>query len=310
MARRWPRVVDLGVLAVLVAATAGVLLAPGVPRPVEWVLGVPFLVLYPGYAIVAALFPRAPDQARPPWTDPAGGPGWIARVALAIGVSGVAVATIGVVLGWTVGYDLRYVVAAVGGLTLAGVVVAALRRQQYPLERRADPLVGGVAYLRSSRSGFQTFAMAIAVVALLSAVAYAGTTPPPREGFTEFSLLVEDGEGQLVATDYPREFVAGQGQPLQLAVENQEGRAMDYEVVVLAQTVGPDGSVTNEERVDRFGVEVPAGERTVVERQIAPTTPNEGVRLRFLLFEGGASTNPDVEDADLSLQLWVDVVEA
>lgn len=300
---------DVGLVAALVVATAIVLLIPGIPSAVEWTLAVPFLVFYPGYAIVSAAFPGVPSEAGPPSANPGGGPGWVARLALALGASGVALAVVGVVIGWTVGYERSYVVGAVGAVTLVGLIVAVLRRAQYPAERQANLLADGAALLRPSGSRLQSFALAIAVVALLASVAYAGATAPPQDGFTEFSLLAENEDGELVATDYPRSFVAGEGHPLHLVVENNEGTEMRYEVVVVAQTVGTGGTVTDEEQVDRLGVTVPDGERAVLERQIAPTSWSDGVRLRFLLHKGEAPEDPDVESADLSLQLWIDVVE-
>lgn len=300
---------DLGLVYVLVPVTALALLAVDAPRPVEWVLGVPFLLLYPGFALTSLLFPAAPESER---QEAGEGPDWVSRLAVSFGLSTVVVATTGVLLSTTVGLRLRTVVAAVAGVTLAASGLASVRRLSRPPERRANALAAVRSWSAGSSGGatVPNVALAVAVLVLVAAVAAAGTVPGDGEAFTEFYLLAEGEDGSLDGTGFPSTFVVGEGQPVHVAVENHEGRPMDYEVVVLAQLVRRDGSVASQEEVDRFGLRVAAGERRVVERTIAPGLWEEGVRIRFLLYEGTAPADPDVQTADLALHRWVDVVEA
>lgn len=311
MARRQVPMADLAAIAALVVVTAVLLTVPGVPWPIEWILGIPFLIFYPGYAIVSAVFPTRPPEAGPGTASGVGAPGWVARLAIALGLSGVTIAVVGVVLGWTVGIRLTTAVLSIGAVTLVVLGVAAVRRRSVSPDRRAAPLAGLGSPLGSGSTGskLQAATFVLAVVVLLGTIAYAGATPPPRETFSEFYLLSENDAGDLVAANYTTSFVAGEDQPVHVAIENHEAQVTDYEVVVLAQSVGPNGTVAGEEQLDRFTVEVPAGERNVVERQLATTRVGESVRLQFLLYKGPAPSNPDVENADLTLHLWVDVVE-
>lgn len=309
MTGRWSSPSDLGVVSALVAATVIALLVPATPEPVGWILGVPFLVLYPGYAVVSALFPVDPAASRTSPDYPGGAPGWATRFGLALLTSAIVVATIGIVLLWTVGIDLVPVVVSVGVFTLVALAAASVRRRAHPTEERANPLAGGFASFRPNGSRLQAIAIVLAIAALAGTVAYAGATTPPSEQFTEFSVLTENENGTLVAANYSDRFVAGQGHPLHFAITNHEGETTNYQVVVLYQAVSRGGTVTHEERIDQFGVQVPASERVVVERQIAPTRWNEGVRLRFLLYKGSVPKDPGVGNADLSLHIWTNVVE-
>lgn len=301
---------DLGLVNALVLLTLVALLVVDAPWQVDVALGVPFLLLYPGYALTAALFPEAP-RAEPP-VDGRSTPGWAARVAISLGLSAVVVAVTGLLASWTVGVRLGPVVLAVTAVTLLSTTVASARRRSLPPAHRANPLDAAAGPLPGPSPGLSRLQAATGLVAalvLVGAVAYAGAAPGPGQPYSEFYLLSEGGDGSLAASDYPTTFVAGQGHPLHVAIENHERQPVTYEVVVLAQAVRGDGTVLAEEPVDRFEVGLAPGERAVVERRVAPSTPGEGVRLQFLAFEDGAPADPSAERADLSLHLWIDVVE-
>lgn len=302
LARRgWPT--DLALVVVLVGLADAAFLV-GAPRPVEWLLAVPFLVVLPGYVAVSTLLPGSPAA-----TDlRAGGrPGWPVRAALSLALSVAIVGVVGVALSETVGIRLVPAVFAISATTVGGALVASLGRLRLPPEKRANPLARVADSLPGSRGALSppVVALGVALVFLVGAVAFAGATPSDQQPYTEFYVLAENESGELVADGYPETFVAGEGRPLSFAIENEEHRARTYHVFALAQ---PDGSAAGEEVVDRFSVRVEGGERAILERQVTPTTPAGTTRLRFLLYEGSAPAEPDPETADASLRLWVEVV--
>ncbi|TQQ83098.1 DUF1616 domain-containing protein [Halonotius terrestris] len=301
---------DLLLVAAAVVVSAGVLLAVD-GGPLAWLVGIPFLLFWPGYAVVSALLPEKPSErtdAAPAagareWID---SPGWLVRDGLSLLLSAIVVAVVGVAVNWLAAIRLVPVVVALTLFTLAALAVAAVRRRQLPVGARANPLSGRSSVIRSVGSTRQARTLAVAVILLVGAVAFVGAAPPQGEAYTESYLLTESADGDLVAEDYPTTFVAGEGQPLWLGLENHEHRAVDYTVVVVAETLGPDGSVAVQQEVDRFGVELAHNESTVVERQIAPTRTGENVRLQFQVYKGdpGETAGPDQ-----TTQLWIDVVD-
>jgi uncharacterized membrane protein len=301
---------DLFVVAQLAVITAIVLLGFDAPRPVLWLLGVPFLLFLPGYAIVAALFPEEPatatrEAAAAPWD---GNPDWTVRLALSIVLSAIVVAVAGVVIHWVAGIRLLPAVVAISGVTLAGVAVALLRRLRLPPKVRSNPFADRSPGGLSAGSRLQNLTLAVAVLALVGSVAFVGAVPTQGEAFTETYLLAEDGDGDLVADDYPTTFVAGEGQSLHLGVENNEYRPITYEVAVVVQEVDPNGTVVAQQRLDRFAVDLDHGESTVVEREVAPTMTGEGLRMQLRIYKG---TDPaGAASPDQTLQLWIDVDEA
>jgi uncharacterized membrane protein len=303
---------DLAIVSVLAVISAGVLLAPWRLTAAAWIVGVPFLLFFPGYAVVSALFPGASgDHRGAVHQSVSATPDWTVRIALSIALSAVVVSVIGVALSRIGAIRLDPLVIAIAAVTLVAVAVAAVRRLQLPLERRANPVSGPSVRLGSIGTSRRMATFVLAFVLLLGTVAAVGVVQPAGETYTESYLLTEDENGELVAEGYPTTFVAGEGHPLYVGLENHEHEPMSYEVVVLAQEVDSGGSVTAQRQVDRFSVDLEHTERAVVGRTIAPTTPGEGVRLRFLVYKGTAPS--DVEDADLeadqTLQIWIDVVE-
>ncbi|TQQ80267.1 DUF1616 domain-containing protein [Halonotius roseus] len=312
---------DLLAVAVAVVVTAGVLLA-GISGPLAWLVGIPLLLVWPGYAVVAALLPEAPTDgdaiAATPGDKRHSSPGWAVRLGFSLVLSAVVVAVTGVAVDQLAAIRLLPVVVALTVVTLAALVVAAMRRRQLPLAARAQPLSGWRSQggadtgLRSSLlaplwSTRQARTLAVAVLLLVGTVAFVAAAPPQEAAYTESYLLTETDSGEFVADGYPTTFVAGEGQPLALGLENNEHRPITYTVVAVAERVGPNGSVVSQQQVDSFTVALAHNESTVVERQIAPTQPGENVRLQFRVYTGepSASTEPDQ-----TTQLWIEVVDS
>lgn len=316
---------DLAATVIFAVGAAGVLLYSGSPRPLVWAVGVPFLLVCPGYAVVSAAFPERPDADRSAMagrTETTTDLGWAGRLALSVATSAVAVALVVVALNRLAAIGLAPVVAGVLVVTLVGVAVAVRRRRGLDPAFRAAPVAALADRFERGGTDRPTVALLLAAVLLVGAVAVVGGAPPQGQQFSESSLLTENATGDLVADGYPTTFVAGEGHPLALAIENNEHRPVTYEVVVLAQDVAADGSVTGQRRIDAFAVTTVHGERRVVERTIAPTTTGDSVRLRFRIYKRGVDGAPDGDGGvdstdsgvnsdvpDQTLQLWIEVVD-
>ena len=303
---RWP--IDLAIVALLALVALGVFLGPIDSRLIAWAVGVPFLLFVPGYALVSALFPKQPTElpGEPATTAGSNGPNWVVRVILSVVLSAIVVGAIGVLLGQVSAIRLTPVVGAIGAVAVVGVAVAAGRRLRVGPKRRANPFSGRTVELPSVGTKGQTVTLALAVLVFVGTIAFVGAVPSQGESYTESYLLTEEGE--LAADEYPSTFVANDGHPLSVGLENNEHRPVSYEVIVVAQDVDADGTVIAQQEVDRFSADLDHGDEVVIDREIAPTMTGEGIRLQFLVYKDTATGN--VEDADQRLQLWVDVVEA
>lgn len=323
----WPRTVIeavpadlLVVLALSVAATLGIFV---VDAPVVRSLAALSLLFFlPGYAVVAGLFPAestSPGDSTAASTPLAGrGVGIGERLALSFAASVALVPSVGLVL-WLAGlFTPAGIAAALDGVVLVGVAAGTARRLALPENRRFRLPWGrwrgalGAAFGRSVPPADRALnvLLAASVVLALGAVGYAFVAPTEGEAYTNVSLLTENADGELVAGGYPTEIEAGTQQELAVEIENHEGTATSYTVVVRLERLAADGgTVVEAEELDRFAVDVGDGETRTVTHGIEPTMTGEDLRLSYYVYRGDAPDDPGPATAYEHLYLRVSVVD-
>lgn len=323
---------DLAAVVVLTLLTNAAVVLPVVrASPLRVVLGLPFVLFLPGYAFVAALFPEAGESpVAADETDVDDGPAaadaeragidGIERVALSFGLSIAIVPLIGLALNFTPwGIRLSPILASVSLFTLGATAVAARRRRELPAADRFQvPYREWLAAGRSELLEPETrtdaalnVLLALSVVLAVASVGYAVAVPKQGEAFTEFYLLTED-DGELVAHDYPTEYVAGEAKPVVVGIGNQEHEAVTYRVVPQVQRVevhNNSTTVLERESLDRLSVTLEHNETWHRTYDVSPTMTGERLRLVFLLYRDGVPDQPTVESAYRETHLWINVSE-
>jgi uncharacterized membrane protein len=321
---------DLATVLILVLATNLAVLLPFVNRtPLRIAFGLPFLLFLPGYAFIAALFPEqgsAPDHSGEDTERAAnlGGRGLdgVERVALSMGLSIAIVPSFGLVLNFTpFGIRLVPVLVGVSAITVGFVALAAARRKALPESERFR--VPYMEWLETGRAeifepetrldGLLNVALACSILLAVGVVGFAIMVPPDGESFTEFYLLGENDDGELVIDNYPEEFVVGESQSVVVGIGNHENQPMDYTIVVQLQAVevsGNETTVVERQEVDRFESPTIADNETwQTKRGITPTVTGEELRLQYLLYRDSVPGTPTVDNAYRDNHLWIDVSE-
>ena len=164
---------------------------PAVLPLVRLFLGLAFVLFVPGYALQAALFPRAADLDGPE------------RLALSFGLSVAVVPPLALVLDWLPwGIRLWPIVAGEGLVVAALSIAALLRRRRLPAEERpvlaVEVDVGGwwAAQDRAGRILYGVLAGALLLAAGSAAAII--LLPKPGEHFTEFYVLGPEGLARSV----------------------------------------------------------------------------------------------------------------
>jgi uncharacterized membrane protein len=333
------------VLAVVALTNLAVFLPVVNETPVRVIVGLAFVLFIPGYAFIAALFPEA-GEAPTSDDDPEGtadvddgddelegrlrdrGIDGIERVALSFGLSIAIVPLIGLALNFTpFGIRLVPILVSLSGFTVLAVAIAAKRRWDIPEDERVrvpyrEWYAAGRSEIfepESTVDAALNVALAVAMLLAISSVVYAVAVPPQGEQFTEFYILTEDSDGELVADDYPEELVAGEPQPLHVGIENNEYEEIDYTVVVQLQQVegeGNESTVVNRAEVDRWSTTLSHNQSEIEQREFvvdnstAADFEGEDRRLAFLLYDGSPPTQPTRENSYRNLHLWVNVTTA
>jgi uncharacterized membrane protein len=317
---------DITAVTVVVFVTVGAISLPIVRETwLRVLIGLPFVLFVPGYAFIAALFPEVGSGPTNDTDDPVvenGGIDGLERVALSFGTSIVIVPLIGLVLNFTPwGIRLVPVVGSVSGFTLIAAAVATYRRNELPPEDRfrvpyREWVDEGRSTLFAPETRLDGALNVLLVASLLLAVGsvgYAVAGPKQGESFSEFYLLTEDQDGDLVADGYPQNFTAEEGQSLYVGIGNHEHRTVNYTVVVLLQEVrfqNNSSKVLRQERLGRFQTVLDSNETWRRNHTVTPTMTGQRLRLTYLLYTAEVPAEPSIENAYREVHLWVNVSES
>jgi uncharacterized membrane protein len=332
------------VLTVVTLTNLAVFLPVVNETPLRIIVGLAFVLFIPGYAFIAALFPEASEGLTSKREDIAKTTvgidededeaegrlrdrsiDGIERVALSFGLSIVIGPLIGLGLNFTpFGIRLVPTLVSLSSFTVLATAIAAHRRWDLPEDERfrvpyREWYAAGKFEVFNPESTFDAMlnvALAIALLLAISSVVYAVAVPPQGEQLTEFYILTEDDDGELVADNYPQELVGGEPQPLHVGIENNEYKEIDYTVVVQLQAVegeGNESSVTNRAEINRWSTTISHNQSETEEREFivddstATDFEGEDRRLTLLLYDGEPPTQPTRENSYRNLNLWVNV---
>lgn len=295
-------------LLTLVAVVVSVLPAPSL---VTALVGIPFLLFVPGYALTVALFPS--DQTV--WIGPENaeqeGLFRFDRIMLSVASSIALAVIVGVNLEFTMWpITSGTVVAGLAVLTLVAATVGVIRRLRYQAREQASwahRSGRGESNAMLAGSNLATVAVVLAVAVSLASVAVVTGMNERGEQYTEFGLLAENEEGNLSTTGHPSNLTVGEPTELYYVVTNQEQESTNYHIVVQLQVVGPDGEVNRRIELEQFEEQLEPGESVQRQHTVVPPVRGEDLRLKYLLYRTEPPVAPSAETAYKDLHIWVDV---
>ena len=249
------------------------------------VLGLPVVLFFPGFTLLAALFPGKESL-----ND-------IERFALSFGLSVAVVPLIGLALNYTPwGIRLYPILISLFLFIFIMSVIGWFRNRKLPHEERIAlhlnlkfPSPSHLWSRQTLRDKIITVVLVVLVIGGLGTLVYVVRQPRSVEKFTEFYILNDAGK----VGDYPSTIVAGQGARVILGVINHENEAIAYKIQITL-----DGKDIL--RIDPFTLN--AEQKREQEVAITPIEEGDKQELEFLLYKGDSS------DVYESVHLWIDVV--
>lgn len=249
-------------------------------------LSLAFVLFFPGYILIAALFPAK------------GRLDGIERVALSFGLSLAVVPLIGLVLNFTPwGIRFEPILFSLLGFILA-MSGAALYRRAKLLPEELFAVDFGNAFSRMTANWASlrrwdrllTILLVVTGIGTIGTVAYAIQTPRAAETFTEFYILGSGGK----AVDYPREVILGVSSQVIAGIVNREQETTTYriEIDMDGQNAGQIGPL-------------PLKHEEKWEQAVSFNATKLGLnqKVEFRLYRGEES------EPYRSLHLWLDVKE-
>ena len=207
----------VGIILLSLVLVMSIFLLPDFPLRI--IIGLPFLLFFPGYSLIAFLFPEKHSLST------------VERVALSFGLSIAITPLIGFGLNFTpFGIRLEPILLSVYAFNLAFCCLAFWRR--YKVEDRYlpfDPMASYASLMKDYRSESKTdraltILLAVAIASSLIALAYVIAVPKQGETFSEFYVL---GEGRQ-ASDYPNQLTVGEEAFVYMGIANHENRQVHY----------------------------------------------------------------------------------
>lgn len=248
---------------------------------VRIVIALPFLLFFPGYTLIAALFIKKAAI------------GSIERMALSFGLSIAVVPLIGLILNYVWEISLYPVLTSITGFIFIMCTVIYLRRRQLLPEQcfRPDitfkmPEWRGMTWLDRSLSVILT----LSIIAAIGTLVYVLATPKVGERFTEFYILGPGG----MAQDYPNELTVGEEVELIIGIINHESVNTSYQI-----RIAIDGEQIEETRPVTLTNEQKWEESVT----FTLTKTGDEQKVEFLLYRNNES------ESYLSTHLWINVVE-
>ena len=245
------------------------------------ILGIPFLLFFPGYTLIAALFTKREGMSG------------IERIALSCVLSIAVVSLVGFILNYTpLGIRLEPVLYSVASFILITSLVAWLRRirlteyERFAIQFQVTMPSWGTGWHR-----VLTITLVIAVIGALGVLSYILITPKVEETFTEYYILGQEGK----AINYPMNLKIGDESRVIVGIINHEGKEVSYRVEV---AIGGKKSA-------EVGPVVLADEQKW-EREVGfiPAKPAENQKVEFMLYK-----DDEAEPCLEPLYIWVDVTE-
>ena len=246
------------------------------------VLGLPFILFFPGYTLIAAIFHRKSQLDS------------FERVALSFGLSIAIVPIMGLILNYTPwGIRLYPILISITIFIFATSLIAWYRRHRLPeMERFTISLTLSLALWRGQ--GFLdkilSIILIVAILAAIGTLGYVIISPKAGESYTEFYILGPEGK----ADGYPKELTVGEEAKVIVCIVNQEHETVNYRVEV----------TINGARHDEIGpVVLHHEDRWEQEVRFMPVHLGDNQKVEFLLYKQGQN------EVYRSSHMWVNVKE-
>jgi uncharacterized membrane protein len=270
-------------LLIIIASALLIPLAIFTDGPVRIVLGLLFVLFFPGYTLMAALFPRKTGLET------------ITRLALSVGTSIALVVIFLLLLNATPwGIQLYPNLAVLFLFTVAMAVIAWRRRRSFAPGERFDPAANfkpsvlarfwnEKGYLDQALSTF----LVLAIIGVIGTLGFVIAKPMAGGNFTEFYLL----DTERKADYYPSELAIGEEGEVIIGIVNREDGTEVYNVEIVL-----DGEKTSEIGPINLAQE----EKWEQEVSFTPARAGPGQKVEFRLYK-------ESRQLYRTLQLWIDV---
>lgn len=210
------------IIFILVCSVLFVPLAIFTSGALRTILSLPFVLFFPGYTLISALFPAK------------GKLDGMERLALSLGLSLALVPLIGLILNflpWGITFT-PILLAVFGFIFIMSLFTFYRRAKLLPEERFTTSFRAFLTYIsegwarRGRLDRILTVVLSAAILGTIGTIVYAVQSPRASEKFTEFYILGPEGK----ADNYPRDVILSLSSQVIVGIINHEGETVNYTI--------------------------------------------------------------------------------
>jgi uncharacterized membrane protein len=295
---------DLLTIDILIAVL--IIIVSFVPiAPVRVILGLPFILFFPGYVLLAAIFTSRAKFAG------------IERLALSIVVSIAIVALTGLGLNFTPwGITLESTLYTLSALIVAISLAAFIRRHLSASNKLLTEINFRLPnWSETGLNRYLSITLGTLILIGLGVLGYMWAVPQTEEKFTEFYMLGFAGQAQ----NYPTEFIMendrivrvvygdntyisnGDSGNITLGIINNERRTVSYSLAMEINNSPIDVEYDGKSLSKIDNIDLASGEKWENSVGFSPSSIGDNQNLEILLYQ---ANNPSFVE---TLNLWIDV---
>jgi len=216
------------------------------------ILGLPYILFFPGYVFINALFPKKKSLDN------------LERIALSFGLSIAIVPLIGLMLNYTPwGIRLIPILVSITVFNICfGLISIHYRnkvREPWIPEIKIEYIKNDIEWDKSDKiDKILSIILILAIVSSIVTLVYVTSHPKNGEKFTEFYILSPDGK----AHNYPTNISVGENATVILGIANHEYKTINYSVEVWLvnltyNTTTNQTNIHDMYLIDTFNIELP-----------------------------------------------------
>lgn len=271
------------------------------------ILGIPFLTFFPGYSLLAAIFPYQKKID------------FLEVITLSIGMSIAVTSLLWIALNYT-GWGINTLsqLVTLEGFIIVMSVITFFRKPKYEKQWKPLRLIDILSkfQVKSKVDTFFAVIVCLSIVSFLGILGFTAASPKNGEKYTEFYILGSDGQ----AKKYPVEFVLDnddidriiysdgtvESQSIKdtviLGVVNHEQKTLDYNLTILVNNEPVRIIYDNDIAESISGLTLKNEEKWEQKVGFIPTDIGDNQKVEFLL----TAANGETRNVN-SLHFWINV---
>jgi uncharacterized membrane protein len=266
-------------LCVIVIAIALVLIIQYAPDNVfRIILGLPFVLLFPGYALISVLFPEKERL------------GGVERLALSLGLSLAIIPIMGLIMNYTFGVNINSALYSLAGFVLLFSIIGIIRQRGLTDAEKNSFTISFEWFGRQSiLERILSVILVLVACGTIGVLVYTMAVPKTGSEYSELYILNSQGN----TDNYPSDIQIGDTESVIVVIINHENRTADYRIEIqIDNDPNDDIEPITLDTIDNITLE--NEEKYEAPASFTPQITGDGQKVYFILFKDGG-TEPYLE---------------